>query len=113
LHQAELHNLDNNVPNPINQQKKNNMYLLFLIHNNASPTLRLSIQNGIRQQPKHPPNMAITPQPIHVTKPVLFSTRVTMIWLQLGQLVRIGASPYITPGVPVNIVLLIGDACEL
>ncbi len=79
MHQAELHNLDNNVPNPINQQKKTNMYLLFLIYNNVSPTLRLSIQNGIRQQPQIPPKAAITKQISHANLPFFFSTRVT-IW---------------------------------
>ncbi len=74
--------------------------------------MRPSTQNGIRQQPNQPPRNRIPPQSNHDIKPVVFSTRVTIVWWQWGQIHCIGRSPYISDGVVIIIWVPIGGAWD-
>ncbi len=71
MYQVRRHNLDNSVL----YSKEEKIDFTFIL-NFDSLTLRLSTQNGIRQQPNQPPSKRIPPQISQATKPVVFSTRV-------------------------------------
>ncbi len=73
--------------------------------------MRLSTQNGIRQQPNPPPTKKIPPQINHDIKPVLFSTRVIIGCWQCGQIHCIGISPYSIDCVVISIWVPTGGPC--
>jgi hypothetical protein len=70
-------------------------------------TLQLLTQNGIRQQPKIPPKMAIPKQSPHANKPAFFSTRVTTCFPHRGHVHCVGLEPTMT-GVPTYMDWIIG-----